>query len=161
MEMKPEIIEVLKKIDFPTRYKKLSDSSRENGKDVKDRMYEYDVEKIKEILNDLGYEASFDKKEKFFKVGVVDHSPRYSIWFNLILEGGRTTFVWTVFRNKEVRLGRPWIAYSKHIENPNEKIRTPVYRSYKELEVILREAFVLYEDFKRELIAIYEKEDDK
>ncbi|ALC53268.1 MULTISPECIES: hypothetical protein [Bacillus] len=157
-EMKPEIKVVLEKIRFVDRYKKLSENFRGNPNDLNDRLEDYDIEKVNEIFKRLGYVSTFDKKEKFFKVGVIDNSPNYMIWFNIILEYGMTEFIWVVYHNDEVRLGSPWSVYSRLLINPRERIKKPVYRSYEELEDILKEAFLMYDDFKSELISVYSKQ---
>ncbi|EOO34318.1 hypothetical protein IIU_02545 [Bacillus cereus VD133] len=132
VEMKPEIKEVLRKIKFVDRYKKLSGNFSSNLNDLNDRLEDYDIEKVNEIFIRLGYAATFDKKEKLFKVGAVDHSPNYMIWFNIILEHGMTEFVWGVYHNNEVRLGSPWSVYSRLLMSTSERIKTPVYRNYME-----------------------------
>lgn len=157
VEMKPEIKEALKKIKFVHRYKKLSGSFSTNPNDLNDRLEDYDMEKVNDIFKRLGHTATFDKKEKFFKVGVIDHSPNYMIRFNIILEYGMTEFIWVVYHNNEVRLGSPWGVYSRLLVDPSEKIKTPVYRNYKELEEILKEAFLMYDDFKSEISSVYNK----
>ncbi|WHY79966.1 hypothetical protein QNH20_12835 [Neobacillus sp. WH10] len=158
LEMKPEIKLALEKIDFVNKYKKMSERFRGNPNDLNDRLDEYDVEKVIEIFNSFGYQATFDKKEKFFKLGVVDNSPNNMIWFNIILENGMTEFIWVVYHNNEVRLGSPWSVYSRLLINPKERIKKPIFRSYKELEEVLKEAFYMYEDFKRELLNIYNQQ---
>ncbi|MEM5601668.1 hypothetical protein AAHB61_15975 [Bacillus cereus] len=67
VEMKPEIKEVLKKIKFIDRYKKLSGNFSSNLNDLNDRFEGYDMEKVNEIFIRLGYAATFDKKEKFLR----------------------------------------------------------------------------------------------
>lgn len=154
-EMKPEIKTVLKKMDFVNRYTMLSEQFRGNSNDVSDGLDDYDPEKVREILTHLGYDATFDDKEKFFKVGVVRESSNYEIWFNMVLEYGITEFVWVVFHDFEVRLGSPWSTYPRFLINSDARIKNPVYRSYEELEEILEKALIMYEDFKRHLIHLY------
>lgn len=157
-EMKPEIKTVLEKIEFVNRYKVLSEQFRGNSNDINDRLENYDIEKVNEIFKKLGYDAAFDNKEKFFKVGVVDNSPNYLIYFNVILEYGMTEFIWVVYHNNEVRLGSPWSVYSRLLNEASKRIKKPVYKSYEELEVILKEAFLMYEDFKFELSNLYNEQ---
>ncbi|MFT9818123.1 hypothetical protein [Lysinibacillus sp. NPDC056185] len=157
-EIKPEIKAALEKIRFVDRYKKLSERFSGNPNDLNDRLDEYDIEKVNEIFKGLGHVATFDKKEKFFKVGVIDNSPNYMIWFNVILEYGMTEFIWVVYHNDEVRLGSPWSVYSRLLIDPRERIKKPVYRGYEELEEILEEAFLMYDDFKSELINVYNEQ---
>ncbi len=158
IEMKPEIKKVLEKINFIDRYQAMSNRFRGNSNDLDDRLGSYNIQKVIEVLKHFGYEATFDYKERFFKVGVVDHSPQYMIWFNISLEHGMTEFIWVAYYNGEVRLGSPWSIYPRLLINPSMRIKMPIFRSYEELEEILKEAFVLYEEFKWELISLYEKE---
>ncbi|PAF18974.1 hypothetical protein [Terribacillus saccharophilus] len=158
LEMKPEIKVALEKIKFVDRYKLLSGKYQNNSNDVDDKLERYDIEDVKAIIKKLGYDAEFDKKEKFFKVGVLDESPNYKIWFNIILEYGMTEFIWVVYHHDEVRLGSPWSVYSRFLVDPKERIKKPVYRSYEELEQILKEAFSMYDDFKGELINLYNEQ---
>lgn len=151
-EMEPQIKTVLEKIEFVNRYKLLSDRFRGNPNDVNDRLENYNLGKVNETFAKLGYDAAFNSKEKFFKVGVVIDSTNYTIWCNVILEYGMTEFIWVVYYNNELRLGSPWSVYSRLLIDPNERIKKPVYRSYEELEEILKEAFLMYEDFKFNLI---------
>ncbi|MET3656311.1 hypothetical protein [Sporosarcina psychrophila] len=69
-----------------------------------------------------------------------------------------TDFIWVVYHNNEVRLGSPWSVYSKLLIDPRERIKKPVYQSYRELEEILKEAFLMYDDFKGELINLYNEQ---
>ena len=66
----------------------MSGNFSSNLNDLNDRLEDYDIEKVNEIFIRLGYAATFDKKEKFFKVGALNYSPNYIIWFHIILEHG-------------------------------------------------------------------------
>lgn len=66
VEMKPEIKEVLKKIKFVDRYKKLSGNCSSNLNELNDRLEDYYIEKVNEIFIRLGYAATFDKKGEIF-----------------------------------------------------------------------------------------------
>ena len=158
LEMKPEIKKVLEKVEFVQRYKVLSEQFRGNPNDINDRLENYDIEKVNEVFKKLGCDAAFDNKENFFKIGVLDNSPNYMIWFNIILEYGMTEFIWVVYHNNEVRLGSPWSVYSRLLIDPSERIKKPVYRSYEELEEILKGALLIYEDFKYELTNLYNEQ---
>lgn len=155
MEMKPEIKMALKNISFEDRYRSLSARYETNPDGIEDRLESYDKDKVEEILNSIGYPAKFDKREKFFKLGVEDNSPDYKIWFNISVELGMTEFIWVVYYKNELQLGSPWSIYSRLLNPSGQRIKKPVYRSYEELEEILKEAILMYEDFKRELIKIY------
>jgi dsDNA-binding SOS-regulon protein len=42
-----------------------------------------------------------------------------------------------------------------------DRIRKPVFRNYDDLREILKEAFIMYEDFKREVLSIYSNSQQK
>lgn len=152
-ELKPEIKKVLNKIDFVKRYEDLSENSRSRLS----RQGTNDVtnESAIRIIKDLGYEVSYDKKEKFFKAGVVEELPTYRIWFNIVLRSGVVEFIWVVYHDDEVRLGSPWSIYSKLLISPDKKIKPPLYSTELDLEYILQNAFEMYEDFKKGVIEEY------
>lgn len=54
-------------------------------------------------------------------------------------------------KNKELILGSPWGTYSKRLISPKYKIKKPVFGTYDDLENILRDSFVMFEDFKNSL----------
>ncbi|MEC2057624.1 hypothetical protein I6J18_12455 [Peribacillus psychrosaccharolyticus] len=66
-----------------------------------------------------------------------------------------------LFENRElmeVRLGSPWSDYPRLLIEASKRIKKPVYKSYEELEEILKEAFLLYEDLKFGLINLYNEQ---
>ncbi len=60
--LKPEIQEVLEKINFTERYKSLS----KQFPDRENTFENYENEKAIEVFESLGYKARFMKKENFF-----------------------------------------------------------------------------------------------
>lgn len=153
-ELKPEIKEVLEKINFLERSKNMSKRFNES---LEDCLGNYDVNKVIHLFNRLGYDAEYDGREEFFKTAFVDNSPNYKIWFNISLKYGIAEFIWVAYHQNKVRTGSPWSIYVRFLD-PDEKFKKPTFGSYGELEELLKEAFLMYEDFKRELISIYEED---
>ncbi|PAD69684.1 hypothetical protein CHH83_07405 [Bacillus sp. 7586-K] len=153
-ELKPEIKEVLEKMNFLERSKNMSKRFNES---LEDCLGNYDVNKVIHLFNRLGYVAEYDGREEFFKTAVVDNSPNYKIWFNIRLKYGMGEFIWVAYHQNEVRTGSPWSIYVRFLD-PDEKFKKPTFGSYEELEELLKEAFLMYEDFKSELISIYEED---
>lgn len=60
--------------------------------------------------------------------------------------------VWVVRENGELLLGEPWGIYSRRLIDANYRIKKPVFRTYEDLEDILKVAFGMYEDFKKALM---------
>ncbi len=40
----------------------------------------------------------------------------------------------------------------------DEKVKKPVFRNYGDLKEILKDAFSMYDDFKRELVLVYDNQ---
>ncbi|PEW37341.1 hypothetical protein CN431_21915, partial [Bacillus cereus] len=148
--LKPEIQEVLTKINFTEKYKVLSKqfSDRENT------FENYENEKAIEVFESLGYKARFMKKENFFRVGEVKNKDIYTFRFNISLKYGLFEFIWEAWHTGEVRTGTSWAMFVDVLSNDTEKVLRPGFHSYEELKEIMKIAFEMYEDFKRELIPI-------
>ena len=150
--LKPEIQEIFEKIDFLMRYRELSENFSSN---IESSFENYENEKAIEIFESLGYKARFMKKENFFIVGEVKNKDIYTFRFNISLKYGLVEFIWSARHNGEVRIGNSWDIFVKVLSNGSERLPAVCFRSYDELKEIMKIAFEMYEDFKRELIPIY------
>ncbi|HFK1766330.1 hypothetical protein AT258_05340 [Bacillus wiedmannii] len=149
--LQPEIQACLTKIDFIQRYKALSKlfPDRENT------FENYVNEKVIAVFESLGYKARFMKKENFFIVGEVKNKDFYTFRFNISLKYGLVEFIWSARYNGEVRVRNSWDMFVKLLSNGSERLPAVCFHSYDELKEIMKIAFEMYEDFKRELIPIY------
>ncbi|PFZ52293.1 hypothetical protein [Bacillus wiedmannii] len=150
-DLELEIKEVLEKIDFVERYKSLS----EKFPDRTNTFENYENQKAIEVFESLGYKARYNKKEDFFIVGEVKNKDVYTFRFNISLKYGVAEFIWEAWHNGEVRAGDPWDIFIRLLSNDTEKVPVLYFHSYNELKEIMKIAFEMYEDFKRELIPIY------
>ncbi|WP_051506964.1 hypothetical protein [Saccharibacillus sacchari] len=151
MELKPEVKKSLEKIDFISRYKKLymkySFSSAE-------RFKSYDNSLVMDLFGELGYKVSFNKKENFFKFIEQKHSYKFQV--NISLKAGHTEIIWALWRNEALQIGIPWILLKTLMGDSDQNIKYPIFRNYEDLKMILKESFLMYEDFKEEILLIYE-----
>ncbi|RFB57743.1 hypothetical protein [Bacillus thuringiensis] len=150
-DLELEIKEVLEKIEFVERYKSLS----EKFSDRTNTFENYENEKAIEVFESLGYKARYNKKEDFFIVGEVKNKDVYTFRFNISLKYGVAELIWEAWHNGEVRAGDPWDIFIRLLSNDTEKVPVLYFHSYDELKDIMKIAFEMYEDFKRELIPIY------
>lgn len=150
-DLEPEIKDVLEKIDFIKRYKTLAEkfSNKEN------KLSNYENEKVINVFESLGYKARYMKKENFYIVGEVKNKDIYFFRFNISLKYGVVELIWSVRHNGVVKAGDPWDMFVRLLSNDTERIPTIFFQSYVELKEIMKIAFEMYEDFKRELIGIY------
>jgi len=146
MDIHPDILPVLQQINFASRYKSLCDRySNFNG-----RLKQYDRDLIQEFYNKKGLKASFNKKERFFKV--IEPIGDYKVQFNTIPENGFLQFVWDIKKGSE-RYNLAWGVWESITkELLNLESGKPMFTSIEELEVILSEAFLIYDDFKKGLL---------
>ncbi|OED18854.1 hypothetical protein A9523_08600 [Bacillus cereus] len=150
-DLELEIKEVLEKINFVESYKALSEkfSNSENT------FENYENEKVFEVFETLGYKARYNKKADFFIVGEVKNKDSYAFRFNISLKYGVAELIWEAWHNDEVRVGDPWDVFIRLLSNDMGKVPVLYFHSYDELKEIMKIAFEMYEDFKRELIPIY------
>ncbi|MDA2643435.1 hypothetical protein [Bacillus cereus] len=150
-DLELEIKEVLEKINFVERYKALSEkfSNSENT------FENYENEKVFEVFETLGYKARYNKKADFFIVGEVKNKDSYAFRFNISLKYGVAELIWEAWHNDEVRVGDPWDVFIRLLSNDMGKVPVLYFHSYDEFKEIMKIAFEMYEDFKRELIPIY------
>ncbi|MEY9973226.1 hypothetical protein ABH966_003610 [Lysinibacillus sp. RC46] len=134
------------KIKFIERYKSLAARYQFN---VSESFENYESNRVINIINELGYEASFNKKEKFFKITEIHDE--YKFQFNISLKYGVAEFIWSVWKNSELKMGGTWGILKEQLDGlENDKVRKPIFRNYEELKEILADAFLIYGDFKRE-----------
>ncbi len=95
------------------------------------------------------------KKQTFFIVGEVKNKDSYAFRFNISLKYGVAELIWEAWHNDEVRVGDPWDVFIRLLSNDMGKVPVLYFHSYDEIKEIMKIAFEMYEDFKRELIPIY------
>ena len=152
MELHPLIKNTLEQIDFIKRYQDISTKIICSSDE---RFRTYDNNEVLVIFKELGYKAEFNKKENFFKV--VDELPPFRFQFNISLKAGHTELIWGVRENSVIlTCGGPWMMIKRLLDGTDENLKYPIFRNYDDLKEILKEVFVMYEDFKRVLLVFYE-----
>ena len=147
MELNPIIKQALVDIDFIERYQRLSDEYSAEMVPSEERLVYVDKDEVFEMLSKLGYESSFDSREKFFKIKE-EQFGKYKFGFHISLRDGNAELIWVVREGDTVILGLPWGIYSRLMINPDYRIKRPFYGTYDDLENILEVAFEMYKDFK-------------
>ena len=151
-EITHKIKTALRKNSFVERYEKLSAHFSTARTPANNRLIYIDGEEVMEMIQAAGYSPRFNTKEKFYKIEE-EHIGKYIFGIHIILRDGRVELVWVVKENGTLLLGSPWGTYSKRLIDVNYRIKPPVFRTYEDLEAILKIVFEMYEDFKNTLIA--------
>lgn len=150
MELKPDVKAALGRIDFIERYKRLS---QKYAFDSKEKFTDYDNDEIIKVFSELGYKATYNKSENFFKI--IEKTPIFKFQFNISLKYGLVELIWAVWKDKAYYGGNSWVLMKRLLEGSDENMRDPRFRNYTDLKEILSEAFSIYKDFKREFLAIH------
>ncbi|WP_025694110.1 hypothetical protein [Paenibacillus durus] len=86
-------------------------------------------------------------------------SASYKFQFNISLKYGLVEFIWAVWKNNDLQTGLPWGMLKQLLDGrDDEKVKKPVFRNYGDLKEILKDAFSMYDDFKRELVLVYDNQ---
>lgn len=151
MEINSKEYQLYKNIDFVDRYEVLS-------KDFQfDDRLNYSNDEVLSLINSLGYKPKYVKSDDFFKIEVKHSGIKF--YLNICLK----------FSNVELIIGATDVVKKKNITGSvfgrlykliklaegvdlEENVKKPKFRNYQDLEIILKEAFSIYEDFKKELM---------
>ena len=130
--LNPKVKDALIKIDFLTRYEKLSGYFNADRTPTENRLIYIDGEEVMEMIKCLGYSPQFDIKEKFYKIE--EQIGEYVFGVHIILWEGIVDLVWVVKENGILLLGAPWGTYSRRLIDVNYRIKKPVFGTYEDLE---------------------------
>jgi hypothetical protein len=150
--IQPSIKFILNKINFINRYKSISDSHT-----VDDDKFRFSTENVIAIVQELGFNIRYSKSREFYlkeKYNDFTFGFGFTIRYNVIELGCSV-------KNEKINIWSeaPWGYFVKLMTEPNPiTIFKPCFRNYEDLREILKEAFSIYEDFKREVIKEYREE---
>ena len=92
--LNPKVKDALIKIDFITRYEKLSSYFNADRTPTENHLIYIDGEEVMEMIKCLGYSPQFDIKEKFYKIE--EQIGEYVFGVHIILREGIVDLVWVV-----------------------------------------------------------------
>lgn len=145
--LEEKILSKYSSIDLLARYKDLS--NKFNSKEV---LEELDKEKIIEYLKELNCRFSYSSKENFYGLG--EQEGNYDFKFNVSLKYGMVEpIIWGKNVCTEEQYGGALIRVTKLMQISSgvekvERIMYPRYKTEDDLKQILKELYVLYQDFK-------------
>ena len=162
MELSKKELEIFEKINLYERHSNISNQYR-----FEETFENYSNEKVIEIVKELGYSAKYKKKENFFQI--IETTNKLKFYFHFSLKYGLVEVImyWECINNKDKWGGGTFAGICKKIElvKNEEKegyIKDARFRNYEDLKNILREYFLIYEDFKTEVLKVdWDKEDMK
>lgn len=144
MEFKAEFREALLKMKFGERAKRLTENY---FTDSNNTFEDYDNKEVIKIFKELGYDVKYDKRENFFKV--TEQLSLYRLQFHICLKYGQVDLGWWLFKDNKYYDGNVWFVMKGILDGTDERLMRPEFHNYEELKEILKEAFLMYEDFKK------------
>ena len=154
MELSKKELEIFEKINLYERHSNISNQYR-----FEETFENYSNEKVIEIVKKLGYSAKYKKKENFFQIIETINEMRFYFHFSLKYGLVEVIMYWECINNKDKWGGGTFAGICKKIEiAKNEEkegyIKDARFRNYEDLKNILREYFLIYEDFKTEVLKV-------
>jgi len=154
MELSKKEFEIFEKINLYERYSNISNQYR-----FEETFENYSNDEVIKIVKELGYSAKYRKKENFFQI--IETINEMKFYFHFSLEYGLVEIIiyWECINNKDKWGGGTFAGICKKIEiAKNEEkegyIKKARFRNYEDLKNILREYFLIYEDFKTEVLKV-------
>jgi hypothetical protein len=112
---------------------------------------EHNAEVVLGMLNGLGHDFSYNQKESFFGLKILEDEFEFRI--NISLKFGVVeTIIWAKNLNTNQQYGGPISRMTKSIQVTNgsrqEKIPFPRFSTYADLEEFVRQLMSIFDDFK-------------
>jgi hypothetical protein len=137
-----EIKNALVKMNVVERYHKLSQDYSINSNEMFEN---YDIEKVLKIFNDLGYEAKYNKGERFFKI--ITKIDKFKFQINISLKYGASEIIWCAWQEKDLLIGTPLGRIVKFISSDIKNIKLPSFKGYDDLKLLLNDSLIMYGEF--------------
>lgn len=143
----PEKVElILQRIDFINRFQLISE-----GYGNVDDNFVFTTEEIKRIAIDIGYNLRYSRGKDFYyteKIDQLEFTLGFMIRYNSF-DFGMTA------KKPGFICGGPWHFLVDLLSNNTVKFNRIMFRNYDEVRDILKKVFLIYEDFKNEMLVSY------
>ena len=141
-------------INFVERYEQLSNYYSKDRTPEGQELDYFDGDFLIEIINSLGYEVKFNKREYFFSLKK-EKNGEFEFGFKFSMEYGMVELIWDLKEsNKKVLLGTNLFTIIRLLTSPDNKIMDPVISDYIDFRDVMKIAFEMYDDFKQEFLKI-------
>lgn len=157
LKLSEKLLNLYSNINYYERYEKLSNDYSTDEQTLE----KTDKKIIISTLNDLGYTANYKARESFYQI--TEELEGKKFYFHISLKYGLVELTFGKLRSQKEKdanieiIGGTISHVCKLIEiNSNQLtegyIKKPKFKTYGELENILKEALSLYEDLKKGVI---------
>lgn len=154
MNLDIRVEQALQAINFVERYEQLSNYYSKDRTPEGQELDYFDGDFLIEIINSLGYEVKFNKREYFFSLKK-EKNGEFEFGFKFSMEYGMVELIWDLKEsNKKVLLGTNLFTIIRLLTSPDNKIMDPVISDYIDFRDVMKIAFEMYEDFKQAFLKI-------
>ncbi|KXT70275.1 hypothetical protein SGODD07_01571 [Streptococcus gordonii] len=154
MKLDSKVEQALQAINFVERYEALSQEFSRNRTPKEKVLDYYDGDFLMDIVNSLGYEVKFNKKEYFFSIKE-EKIGQYEFGLKFALRYGMVELIWDLDdSDKNVLLGTNLFSIIRLMTSPDNKVMSPIISDYVDFRDVMKTAFEVYEDFKQAFLKI-------
>ena len=154
MNLDIRVEQAFQAINFVERYEQLSNYYSKDRTPEGQELDYFDGDFLIEIINSLGYEVKFNKREYFFSLKK-EKNGEFEFGFKFSMEYGMVELIWDLKEsNKKVLLGTNLFTIIRLLTSPDNKIMDPVISDYIDFRDVMKIAFEMYDDFKQEFLKI-------
>ncbi len=154
MNLDIRVEQALQAINFVELYEQLSNYYSKDRTPEGQELDYFDGDFLIEIINSLGYEVKFNKREYFFSLKK-EKNGEFEFGFKFSMEYGMVELIWDLKEsNKKVLLGTNLFTIIRLLTSPDNKIMDPVISDYIDFRDVMKIAFEMYDDFKQEFLKI-------
>ena len=154
MKLDTRVEKALQDINFVKRYEALSHTFSRARTPKEEALDYFDGDFLMEIINSLGYEVKFSKKEYFFALKK-EKNGQYEFGFKFSLEYGMVEFIWDLKdSNQNVLLGTNLFTIIRLLTSADNKMMDPIISDYVDFRDVMKIAFDMYEDFKQAFLKV-------
>lgn len=153
MKLDIRVEQALQAINFVERYEQLSNYYSKDRTPEGQELDYFDGDFLMEIVESLGYDVQYDKRERFFHINL-QQVENFRFGFHFTFEFGRLELIWVIYEGDKVLLGSPWTIYARLMISRNYIIKQPVISDYIDFRDVMKIAFEMYEDFKEAFLKI-------
>ena len=155
MNLDIRVEQALQAINFVERYEQLSNYYSKDRTPEGQELDYFDGDFLMEIVESLGYEVQYDKRERFFHISL-QQVGNFRFGFHFAFERGRLELIWLIYEGDKAIMGSPFASYAKWLISRDYIILDPVISDYIDFRDVMKIAFEMYEDFKQAFLKIAE-----
>ena len=149
--------QVYEHIDFYKRYNE--NKVFEYREDYSEHFNKIQKSIIIDFFSELGYKARYIGNGRFFKINEKNKPYEFNFHVAHLLWGAAEIMMFAKNTNSDIFIGNTFGNISSDIDDylngSNERRPLPTFRNMEDLSNALKEALVIYEDFKKEFVKHY------